>query len=97
MVMTSKETRGLLNITKRLLTEQTAPNWPETLAGSINKQYGIGLKQKYHQDDLIKIIHDTYIQFMVTIGVDKAKAQQKAQRAISHDEDFISDVLEYLK
>jgi NAD(P)H-hydrate epimerase len=63
-----------MNITKRVLTEQTAPNFPETLSKSINKQYGIGLKQKYSQDELIKIIHDTYVQFMVTIGYDKAKA-----------------------
>lgn len=97
MVMTSKDTRKLLNITKRVLTEQAAPNWPETLAGSINKQFGIGLKQKYSQDELVKMIYNTYIQFMVTIGLDKAQAEKKAQRAVSYDEDFISDTLEALK
>jgi hypothetical protein len=97
MVMTSKDTRKLLNITKRVLTEQTAPNWPETLAGSINKQYGTGLKQKYSQDQLIKMIYETYVQFMVTIGVDAVKAQKKASNAINHDEDFVPDVLSSLK
>lgn len=97
MVMTIKETRELMNITKRVLTEQTAPNFPETLAKSVNKQYGVGLKQKYSQDELIKIIHNTYVQFMVTIGYDKTKALKKAQQVISYDEDFLSDTISNIK
>lgn len=97
MVMTSKDTRKLLNITKRVLTEAKAPSFPETLAGSMNKQYGTGLKQKYSEDELIKMMFEAYVKFMITIGYTEQKAKIQAKKVISYDEDFVPDVLGELK
>ena len=97
MVMTTKETRKLMNVTKRVLTEGVTPNFPTTLAGSMNKRYGKGLRLKYTNEQLIKLIAESYVELMSILGVDKAKAKRNVEVKISNDKEFIADTIAALK
>jgi len=81
------------------IQEYTASNvnFPEEIATNINKQYGNGLKRKYSEDDLVKLIRAEYIKLKIGVGIDSVQAKRSANNAIAYDEDFLSDTISAIK